>query len=306
LDAVSDRVKEFAVVAAVAWVAARRGEPLWILAIVLLGLLAIRHVEDHAYGRRIQCGAPDCPDLLDLDAPRDHGAPDAPTSVPPPPTGRALAIRKLKQVLHLPVAERYLIISVGLLTFSPHLLLWALTAAVVVALAWTQVGRTVRAVAGRDAFDPTRPDPDLTHLLDLGPLDGLLRPLAGHLGRWRLGWQVSWLLVGAETAVVVVALGGVPDTLRWVGYAWLAAVTWHRYDLIYRLRETGRAPAPWVGSVTLGSPGRVVLLIVAWAAGWPVAAILGWGALALACAYAAETVVAWTAGSRASRRTDRR
>jgi hypothetical protein len=243
---------------------------------------------------------------LDLDTLRDLGAVDARTSVPPPPTGRALAIQKTKQVLHLPVAERYLIISVGLLTFSPHLLLWALTAAVVVALAWTQVGRTVRAVAGRDAFDPTRPDPDLPHLLDLGLLGGLLRPLAAHLGRWRLGWQVSWLLVGAETVAVVVALGVVPDTLRWVGYAWLAAVTWHRYDLIYRLRETGRAPAPWVGWVTLGSPGRVVLLIVAWAAGWPVAAVLGWGALALACAYAAETVVAWTAGSRDSRRTDRR
>jgi phosphatidylglycerophosphate synthase len=306
LDAVSDRVKEFAVVMAVAWVAARRGEQMWILAIALLGLLAIRHVEDHAYARRGQCSAPDRPDLLDVDAAGDLGAPDAPTSVPPAPRGRALAIRRFKQVLHLPVAERYLILSVGLLTFNPQVLMWALTIAVLVALAWTQLGRVLRAVLHHDAFDPTRPDPDLSHLLDLGPLDGPLRSLAARVARWRLGWQVPWLLVAAETAAVVVALGAVTDAGRWVGYAWLAAVTWHRYDLIYRLRETGRAPAAWVGWVTLGSLGRIALLLVAWGIGWPVAAIMGWAALALACAYGAETVVAWRAASRASRPADRR
>jgi hypothetical protein len=213
---------------------------------------------------------------------------------------------KIKQVLHLPVAERYLIISVGLLTFSPRLLLWILTIAVLVALAWTQLGRTLRAVFRRDAFDPARPDADLPPLLDLGPLDGPLRPLAARVARWRLGWQVPWLFVAAETAAVVVALGAVTDAGRWVGYAWLAAVTWHRYDLIYRLRETGRAPAAWVGWVTLGSLGRIALLLVAWGIGWPVAAIMGWAALALACAYGAETVVAWRAASRASRPADRR
>jgi hypothetical protein len=306
LDAVSDRVKEFAVVAAVAWVAARRGEPLWILAIVLLGLLAVRHVEDHSYTRRAQCSAPAGPDLVDLDAPRDLGSSDAPTTVPPSPVGREVALRKVKQVLHLPVAERYLIISVGLLTFSPNVLLWALTVAVVVALAWTQVGRVFRAALRRDTFDSARPDPELPHLLDLGPLEGLLGPVVGRLGRWRFGWQLPWLLVAAETGAVVVSLGAVPETGRWVGYAWLAAVTWHRYDLIYRLRETRQAPAAWVGWVTLGSIGRITLLLVAWAAGWPLAAIMSWGAVALACAYGSETVVAWTAGSRASRRVDRR
>lgn len=306
LDAVSDRVKEFAAVAAVAWVAARRGEPMWVLAIVLLGLLAIRHVEDYSYSRRVQCSAPASPDLLDIDAPRDLGPEDAPTSVPAPATRRDAAVRKAKQVLHLPVAERYLIISVGLLTFSPAILLWFLTGAVVVALAWTQLGRVLRAVSGRDAFDAARPDTQLHHLLDLGPLARPLRRLAVRVSRYRLGWQLPWFLIAAETAAVVLALEAVPEAGRWAGYAWLAAVTWHRYDLIYRLRETGRAPASWVGWVTLGSFGRIALVLVAWGVGWPVAAIMGWGALALGCAYAAEIVLAWTATSRATRSAHRR
>jgi hypothetical protein len=204
------------------------------------------------------------------------------------------------------VAERYLIISVGLLTFSPAILLWALTIGVVIALAWTQAGRGLRALSRRDSFDPARPDRELPLLLDLGLLGRLLRPVAGRASRWRLGWQLPGLLVAAETAAVVIALVDVPDPARWVGYAWLAAVTWHRYDLIYRLRETGRAPAAWVAWATLGAPIRIALLLVAWAVGWPVAAIMGWGALALGCAYAAETVLAWTTTSRASHSAHRR
>jgi hypothetical protein len=306
LDAVSDRVKEFAAVAAVAWVAALRGEPMWVLATVLLGLLAIRHVEDHSYSRRVQCSAPVGPDLVDIDAPRDLGPADAPTSVPAPPTGREVAVRKAKQVLHLPVAVRYLIISVGLLTFSPAILLWVLTGAVMVALAWTQLGRVLRAVWGRDTFDAARPDPDLPHLLDLGPLARPLRRVVVRVSRWRLGWQLPWLFLAAETAAVVLAFEAVPDAGRWAGYAWLAAVTWHRYDLIYRLRETGQAPAVWLGWVTLGSLGRIVLVLVAWGVGWPVAAIMGWGALALGSAYVAETVLAWRTALRASRSAHRR
>src|SRR6185312_8319375 len=97
-----------------------------------------------------------------------------------------------------------------------------------------------------------------------------LRSMALRLTRQRLGWQLPWLVLAAETAVVLVAIGHRPADGQWAAYLWLAAVCWHRYDLVYRLRETGRAPAPWVGVVTLGAVGRTILLVVAFVAGWPV------------------------------------
>lgn len=304
LDGVGDRVKEFAMVGVVAWVAAGRGAPLWGLAIVLLALLAVRHVEDYAYVRRARSAAADeTVDILPLSEPTDRGPHGAPTQVPAPPSGRAVVTRKVKQVLHLPIAERYLIMSIGLLTFSPAFLLWALLVAVAIAFLWTGLGRTAAALLHRGGFRNTAGDPQLVALLDLGVLEPPLDGAGLRLTRLRLGWHLPWILLAAEAATVLVAAGHLRADGQWAAYLWLASVCWHRYDLVYRLRETGRAPARWVGAVTLGSIGRIVLLGVATAAGWPIGAVLGWGALVLIILYAAEAAHDWTGASSASRRT---
>lgn len=301
LDGVADRAKEFLMVASVAWVAARRGEPMWSLAIVLLALLALRHLEDYAYVRRGRCAAAGVlPDRLPLDVRRDLGPPDAPTR-PSPPTTRSNLIRKAKQVLHLPIAERYLIMTLGLLIFSPELFLWALLVAVGLAFGWTEVGRLGRVLLGRDDFDSAHGDDQLPELTDLGLLAGPTAGLTSRLVRSPLAWQLPWLLLAAEAVAVLVSLRDVASTSQWVGYAWLVAVAWHRYDLVYRLRETGRGSPPWLGWVTLGAPVRIALLLLAAAFGWPVVAILGWGALSLMMVYAAESAFAWSATFRSSR-----
>ncbi len=302
LDAVGDRVKEFAMVGVVAWVAAQRGTPLWTLAVALLALLAVRHVEDYSYTRRTRASTVgEGPDLLPLDALTDLGPSGARTTVSEPPGRRAVVLRTVKQVLHLPIAERYLIMSVGLLAFSPAVLLWALTVAVVIALLWTELGRTAAALLRRDRFRAGVPDPQLAELLDLGPLSAPLRGVALRVAGLRLGWHLPWLVLAAEAAMVLGAQGRMPAEGQWAAYVWLAAVCWHRYDLVYRLRETGRAPARWVGVATLGAIGRIVLLAVALVAGWPLSAILAWGALALFILYAAEAAHDWIAASRSSR-----
>ncbi|MGN6753745.1 MAG: CDP-alcohol phosphatidyltransferase family protein, partial [Intrasporangium sp.] len=302
LDAVGDRVKEFVMVGVVAWVSARRGEDLWTLAVLLLALLAVRHVEDYCYARRTcAAGLRTTPDLLPLDEPVDLGPADAHTTVPEPPRGRAVVVRKVKQVLHLPIAERYLIVSIGLLVFSPAFLLWALAIAVTVAFLWTEAGRTATAMLRRDRFAAGASDDHIVELLDLGLLAAPLEPAARRLTRLRLGWQLPWLVLAAEAAVALIAVGRSAAGGGWAAYLWLAALCWHRYDVVYRLRETGRAPAAWVARLTLGSVLRIVVLVVAAAAGWPVAGIMAWGALALISLYAAEAALDWIGGPRASR-----
>jgi hypothetical protein len=109
----------------------------------------------------------------------------------------------------------------------------------------------------------------------------------------RLGWQLPAALWVAEAAVVLAVVAPLPRAAAWVGYAFLAAVAWHRHDVVYRLRDTGRPAAGWVTAVTLGVDGRCLVLAIVAVLGGPVEGVLGWGALVLFVVYAAESVTGW-------------
>ncbi len=219
--------------AAVAWVAARRGDDLWWLAIVVLALLAVRHAEDFAYATRHRAlsARPVVPRALDV--PGDGGAQGARTDVPAAPTGRARLVRDVKQVLHLPIAERYLVMSVGLLLYSPALLLWALGIASAIALSWTQAGRLARALTGRDGFRADRPGPRRCRTS---------RPRRRCRGRPGAGGSPGSCpaCCSPSRRRPCCSPPAATRSPRAAAYAWLAAVCWHVYDNVYRLRETGR------------------------------------------------------------------
>jgi phosphatidylglycerophosphate synthase len=354
LDAVGDRIKEYSLIAAVAVVAARRGDDLWVLAILAMVLITARHLEDYAYVHRARVAkAHETPDLLPVEAPQDLGPDGARLTIPPARRGLAEAVFWTKKVLHLPIAERYLLLSVGLLTFNPRWLLWAITVAVAFALVWTQGGRTVKAVLG---LDDHRVDESLSpehwghldHQADLGPVARVAGRVAGRVVRgplavalvgvvvllgavfvaartdrpWvavalvvlgvllvgvgsrpplqsPLAWQLPTLLWAAEALLVIGLLLADPDVHRWTGFAYLAAVAWHRYDVVYRLRDTGAPASAWVTLVTLGVDGRMLLLVVVWALGGPVQAVLAWAALVLIVVYAVESALGWRTWARA-------
>jgi phosphatidylglycerophosphate synthase len=347
LDAVGDRVKEYSLIAAVAWVAARRGDSAWGLATMAMVLITLRHLEDYAYVHRQRASLAGIrPDRLDVDEPRDLGPADARTDLSPPRTGTAVAAFWAKKVMHLPIAERYLLLALGLLTFDPHLVLWAMIVAVTAAMVWTLGGRAVKAVLRRDGYLP-EPLPEggrghLDHQLDLGPLARLTwragglpfpaalagvalvltaalaaqalstpavvaaviagtllmgagcRPPLRHLFAW-LAPLLLWLAEGVLVVSLVHESGGVGAS----AFAYLAAVAWHRYDVVYRLRDTGEPAAAWVTPVTLGVDGRIVVLTLLWAASVPLAPVLAWSALVLFLLYAAESATGWRAWVRA-------
>lgn len=352
LDAVGDRVKEYSLIAAVAWVGVARGEDTWWLAVLALVLVTTRHLEDYAYFDRIRSTrAHVTPDELPVDAPHDLGDEGSRTTLPPRQTRRQRVVFWTKKVMHLPIAERYLLLAIGLLTFEPLVLLWLIVVAVAVALVWTQGGRTAKALLGVDGF---RPSPsvlaghwgDMYHQADLGPVArlagrvlrapmpvafvGALVVLAAGVTeardgravlvvalvvvgvllvgfacrpplRDRLAWQLSSVLWLTEAGLVTGLAWHLDSPRRWVVFAYLAAVAWHRYDVVYRLRDTGVPAAPWVTLVTLGTDGRMVLLTVLWAVGVPLEPVLGWGALALIVVYAAESASAWLTWARGRR-----
>lgn len=298
LDAVGDRVKEYAVFAALALVGARTGEDAWTLAIGAMAVVTVRHLENYAYEYRLLPTRRSRPDVLRLDQKRDLGRGDARTSFAPPPSRSKTVASGVKNVIHMPIAERYLLISLGLLTGSPRFVLWLLIVTVSLSLIWTQGGRTVKALTHRDGVTPREPGSQWGHLdvqLDLGPLARLfgraVRLPVAHVLDWQLP-ALMWLV----EAVVIATVGWVylVAAEQGLAFAFLAAVAYHRYDVVYRLRDTGEPAAAWLTLAGLGVEGRllVVLAVVAWAPdALPV--VLAVGAVWLAVLYLAESTAGW-------------
>jgi hypothetical protein len=108
----------------------------------------------------------------------------------------------------------------------------------------------------------------------------------------RLRWTVLPALRLCEYAALLwfAALAG--SSAFPAAFAVLAAVVFHHYDLMYRLRLRGTTPAPWVKALSVGWDGRLVagyLLLVAGAlpGGFYVLAAL------LGVAFVGESVASW-------------
>src|SRR6185436_4045736 len=141
--------------------------------IATMAVVTVRHLEDYAYEGRLQPGRRSHPDVLALGEERDLGPPQTRTTFAPPPSTRATAVHWVKKVIHMPIAERYLLISLGLLTGNPRLVLWLLIVTISISMIWTQGGRAVKAIAGRDGVAPSAARTRWSQLdlqLDLGPL----------------------------------------------------------------------------------------------------------------------------------------
>lgn len=351
LDGIGDRVKEYAVFAAVALVATRHGAPGWLLAVAAMALVTLRHLEDYTYVDRSRPVLASRPDVIPLHQVRDNGLSGARTDLAPPRTPRAEAIYWAKKVIHFPIAERYLLISLTLLTFHPSVVLWVMIGASLVGVVWTQGGRTLKAIAGRDGLtDDLLPSSGrwshLDHQMDLGPVARVVGRLgtmpavvglvaagvlcvAALVGGLQqqilvvlviavpvvliigascrppvhdpLGWQLPAVLWLAEALVVWAAAScALPAGSRGSAYVWLVVVAYHRYDVMYRLRETGTGSAGWLALAGLGTDGRIllVLLVTTFAPG-RLGLVLWAGAAVLGVLYVVESLAAWRTWSRA-------
>jgi len=98
----------------------------------------------------------------------------------------------------------------------------------------------------------------------------------------------------AEVLVVGVVVHHQLGAVSAAAFAYLAAVAYHRYDVVYRLRDTGVAPPRWVVLATLGTDGRIlVVVLLAAAAPGAVVPALWSGAVLLTVVFLAESVRGW-------------
>ncbi len=207
LDGIGDRVKEYAIFAAAAAVAVREGQSSgWLLAAIAMVLVTGRHLEDYSYTDKLAPSRVSRPEDLDPGpGPDARARSGAPTTLTPRPGARSRAIFWAKKVAHLPIAERYLLLSVLLLVGSPFWLLILSVAANALAFGWALGGRVVRELrSGRPVIPGARPATGdwlaLDHQLDLGPL-------ARWFGRLRLPLVAAAPFYAGVAALVAVWLG---------------------------------------------------------------------------------------------------
>lgn len=116
----------------------------------------------------------------------------------------------------------------------------------------------------------------------------------------RLRWAVppALRLLEYTTLVWIAMLAG--DSSRPAALALLGVLAFRHYDLVYRLRHQGAAPADWIGTVALGWEGRLIGAYVLWVTG-----LLPEGFFVAAAVFAAffvgDAVVSWRRFGRAQR-----
>ena len=302
LDASTDRVKEFLAYAGLAYGAYRTGTDIWWLAVVLVVLQTTRHMSDYDFSRVQRMREASVP-LRDVRIADDgaagtaggwsvSGAMEMSTRM-----NRRDAVRWAKRAIHLPIGERWLIISVFAAVLGPVWALGVLLAAGLLALAYVTAGRTLRTFTWRG------PTPDagvelLSRQGDSGPILGLLAllvPAETRRAWWanRAAWAVPALLrLGELGLVAVVALVWHP-TVMVIAFWWMTVVAFHHYDTLYRAMQGSAAPR-WLLWLGLGWEGRTILVLALSAAGATAAATgLTWGTWLLAGLFVVVASVQW-------------
>lgn len=255
LDAATDRIKEYALYAGLAFGASHHGLNLWPLAMGLMVLQTVRHMSDYNF-HAVQVIRETAVMPLSLGEVND---------IPVASNGSLLdtsaalnsnsKIRWVKKVIHMPIGERWLVLSIGAAFNSPAFALWALLVLGLIGLAYTTTGRIMRsrnwlhpkAVSGCDLLE-RQLNPGLG--AEWFWADGS-HPMTG-----KYSWMAPALLRLFELGLVFAIARNNP-----VAYLWILAVAFHHYDVLYRSLAGFEIPKN-LKTYGLGFLGRSLIIIM--------------------------------------------
>jgi hypothetical protein len=269
LDASTDRLKEFACYAGLAW-GADAGRTGWALAAAMITLQTARHAVDYTF-----TAVKDLREAEVVRAPLDQGDDPVRRGAGDQRAARALelsrrssasrpAVTWAKKVLHLGIGERWLVLSVLAAAQHPVAALAALLVLGGGSLLYTSAGRTLRARSWPAGPVLGRERQIVLAQLDAGPL--VPAPVAVRLagrpgGRERFLWARPAVLRAGEYLAVLLLTAGLTGTGPGAAVcALLLVVASHHYDDLYRVLHGLRPPSPAARLLGLGVPGRLVVV----------------------------------------------
>jgi hypothetical protein len=125
---------------------------------------------------------------------------------------------------------------------------------------------------------------------------------APRADRGRLAWLVPPLLRVVEYGLLLRIAVLADHRALPACYALLAALAFHHYDSVYRLRHQKVPPPAWLGLASGGWDGRLVILFALAAAGALRPALIV-AAVTLGAVFVTESVASWLRFARAEART---
>jgi phosphatidylglycerophosphate synthase len=242
LDATFDRVKEYAVYAGLA-VGGLRGSGhdhgIWLFAAAAMVLQTLRHHIDFAYHESLR-GQPVTEErATSADAPR-----------------RSIGYWARKVVI-LPIGERWALIALLTAFTTPRIVFSVVLIWGVLATGYTTAGRIQRSLH----FKGTRSEAAIDALRAMCDLPMSVAAFARDPFTGRLGWLVPPVIQGVSYLVVL----GVIVSDRMLGaacFGLLAAIVYHHYDVVYRIRANAGQPPRWLSIALGGNLGRSILVVV--------------------------------------------
>lgn len=267
LDASTDRIKEYACYAGLAFGVATdsgRVDP-WLLAAIMLSLQTTRHTTDYTFTlvKNVREGAA----VLVPLAQRDDRLPGAPEDSAAVRAVRASergnerpVVRWAKKAMYLPIGERWLVISVTAALGSAYWVFATLLTLACLALVYTSAARVVRSRTWTAASATDLERQVVRAQLDRGPLAGALaRVSPWRVPAGRLAWALPSLLRAVEFACIVTVVRRVAPEAMPAAFALLFVIAYHHYDALYRVLN-GVPSAGALRAAGLGVEGRLLVL----------------------------------------------
>ena len=259
LDASTDRVKEYAVYAGLATGAVVNGvasQLAWCVAVILMIVQTARHMGDYNFAA--------------IQKMREAALPFAPIIDPQDPWGDGAAtfsvrvnsrsgVLWVKKVIHMPIGERWLVLSVVAAVLTPLFALYSLLALTSLAWLYTLMGRVLRT----RRWAKTAVGVDLICAqLDNGPLFDSLPKFLRRLPGSRWNWANPMINRLIEMGVVAgIAIVWFPQWIT-LAFGYLFIIAFHHYDNLYRALARSQAPR-WLTWGALGRDSRMIIVVIA-------------------------------------------
>ena len=252
LDAITDRVKEYAVFLGLAYGAyAHNGQNLWLLAAVMMAIQTFRHLSDYNFSQVVKArSSEEIPVPVDFMAEWDGITPEQKTndSDSEEPSYFMKRLRYwLGKIIIFPIGERWLVISFTAAVGGAMFTFTLLSMLAVFSMIWVYRVRLYKTI---DMKKQRIKSPVISRQLDLGfPVKTFFK---------RLDWLEPSLLRGLEFGVLI-TLFTITGSLGVAAFVILFSIAFHHYDNLYRAMQSEQKPE-WLSIMGYTVFGRLALI----------------------------------------------
>jgi phosphatidylglycerophosphate synthase len=292
LDAITDRVKEYAVFLGLAYGAfVHNGQNLWVLAAVLMAIQTFRHLSDYNFSQVVKArAAEEIPVPVDFMAEWDGIT--AQMEELDSDDEHAFTKRRLRywlgKIVIFPIGERWLAISFTAAVGGALFTFTALPLLALFSMVWVYRVRIAKTLV----MAKTRIQSQvIARQLDIG--------LSTKSFLTRFDWLEPSLLRAVELGAIIALFsttGHLEGSLGVAGFVILFSIAFHHYDNLYRSMQNEQKPK-WLSVLGLSVPGRIALLVLATTLSWNLTLIAAYFSVLFLVASSFQWVVSHRARS---------